>query len=485
MPDLLVPAFFLLINSMKYILRFIFIYCFSGIVHAQDVSQLRYEHDFLSQSFHKNRREEVRKLMPDSSVAILFTAPVRNRSNDTYYSYHQAPNFYYLTGFTQPNAVLMIFKNPLKINNESTDEILFIAQVEKSKELWTGHMATQIEATEISGVKMVLTSHDFSIGTFSNKDFKSVLYLNPPTGIADDKNDSLDLFELTKIFNEKFSFPPPNGDSFLLGNILKRLREVKEKEELELLRKAVTMTCSAHLEKMKVLKPGMTEYQVQAVGEFVFKNSGAEYVGYASICGAGLNSCILHYETNRKTLKDGELILLDMGAEYHGYTADVTRTLPVNGKFSLEQKIIYDLVLHARDSALTLCKPGSDFRDPHNAVVEIIRKGLLMLGIIHAESEYKNYFMHGTSHYLGLDVHDLGTFGKLKEGNVITVEPGIYIPSESKCDPKWWNIGVRIEDDVLITRSGHENLSGSLPVKAADIEEEMKKAPDFFLQQNK
>ena len=295
----------------------------------------------------------------------------------------------------------------------------------------------------------------------------------------------MDLFELSKIFNEKFSFPPSNGDSFLLGNILKRLREVKENEELVLLRKAVAMTCSAHLEKMKVLRPGMTEYQVQAVGEYIFKNSGAEYVGYSSICGGGVNACILHYETNRKTLKDGELILLDMGAEYHGYTADITRTLPVNGRFSTEQKIIYDLVLHARDSALTLCKPGSDFRDPHSAAVEVIKKGLKQLGIIQTESEYKNYFMHGTSHYLGLDVHDLGTYGKLKEGNVITVEPGIYIKSASNCDPKWWNIGVRIEDDVLITRNGNNNLSESLPVKTDDIEEIMKKTPNFFLQPNK
>ena len=170
-----------------------------------------------------------------------------------------------------------------------------------------------------------------------------------------------------------------------------------------------------------------------------------------------------------------------MGAEYHGYSADVTRTLPVNGKFSAEQKLIYELVLKAQDAAFSQCKPGNNFQDPHHAAVEIIKKGLVKLGIITEEENYNTYFMHGTSHYLGLDVHDAGTRTALKEGNVITVEPGIYIPENSKCDPKWWNIGVRIEDDVLITANSFENLSASCPSKVDEVEKMMKESPSYVL----
>jgi Xaa-Pro aminopeptidase len=259
------------------------------------------------------------------------------------------------------------------------------------------------------------------------------------------------------------------------------LREIKTKEELDLMRKAISFTCDGIKEAMKALEPGMGEYDVEAIVEYVFKSKGSEDVGYPSIIGGGENSCILHYETNRKKLVSKDMVVCDVGAEYHGYTADVTRTIPVSGKFSPEQKAIYNIVLEAQLAGIAKCKPGEYFRAPHNAAMEIIQKRLLELGIIKAPSEVMKYFFHGTSHYLGLDVHDAGTYGKLLPNSVITVEPGIYIPEGSDCDPKWWNIGIRIEDDILITDTEPEVLSSCVPKKIEEIEVLMKKESLFNL----
>jgi Xaa-Pro aminopeptidase len=243
------------------------------------------------------------------------------------------------------------------------------------------------------------------------------------------------------------------------------------------MKKVVQMSCEGHNEIMRAIVPGMHEYDVQSIGEYVWKRHGAEYVGYPSICGGEENSVILHYITNRRQLASGDIQLNDMGAEYHGYSADVTRTIPVNGKFSPDQKQIYELVLKAQQAGIDACKPGNDFQAAHKAALSVIKSGLVDLGIIKSESDYRQYFFHGTSHYLGLDVHDAGTGGKLKPGVVLTVEPGIYIAEGSPCDPKWWNIGVRIEDDILITESGHENLSESSPRTVEAIEAMMKEKP--------
>ncbi|HET8963670.1 MAG TPA: M24B family metallopeptidase, partial [Chitinophagales bacterium] len=257
------------------------------------------------------------------------------------------------------------------------------------------------------------------------------------------------------------------------------LREIKQPEELVLMRKAIDISCAAHLELMKALQPQMHEYEAQAVIEYMFKKEGAEYVGYPSIVGGAENSCILHYETNRRKLEGKDLLVIDAGAEYHGYTADITRTLPVNGSFSKEEKIIYDIVLQAQEQGIRACKAGNDFRAAHNTASQIIQNKLLELKIIKRKEDYTTYFFHGTSHYLGLDVHDAGNYGKLVPGNIITVEPGIYIPAGSPCDRKWWNIGIRIEDDILITETEPENLSGKLPRSTEAIEAIMKQESLF------
>jgi Xaa-Pro aminopeptidase len=248
------------------------------------------------------------------------------------------------------------------------------------------------------------------------------------------------------------------------------------------LRKAIEITCDAHLELMKALEPGMKEFQAQAIVEFGFTFNGSEYTGYPSIVGGGENSCILHYVSNRKKLNNPDFLVIDAGAEYHGYTADVTRTLPVSGKFSEEQKLIYNIVLEAQLAGIKACKEGNPFRDTHTAAAEVIKKGLMNLGIIKSPNEFMQYFFHGTSHYLGLDVHDPGSYGRFKSGQVITVEPGIYIAEGSPCDKKWWNIGVRIEDDVLITGSEPEVLSRKLPKSVDEIEKIM--ADPGFLKKN-
>jgi Xaa-Pro aminopeptidase len=258
--------------------------------------------------------------------------------------------------------------------------------------------------------------------------------------------------------------------------ILHQLRGIKQPEEIALMEKVINMSVEGHNRVIRTIQPGMHEYDAQALMEYEFKSRGSEYVGYPSINGSGANSCILHYETNQRTLQDGDLLLNDCGAEYHGYSADVTRTIPVNGKFSPEQKIIYELVLAAQDAAFAVCKPGNQFSDPHNAALKVITAGLKELGIIQSDNQARMYFPHGTSHHLGLDVHDMGNRSTLQPGMIFTVEPGVYIPPNSNCDKKWWSIGVRIEDDLLITNDGYRNLSAGAPRSVEEIEKMAKSA---------
>lgn len=265
-----------------------------------------------------------------------------------------------------------------------------------------------------------------------------------------------------------------NLDVESLGQIMSGLRETKLPEEMNLLRKAVEISAVGQLEVMKAMHPGMSETEVQGVHEYVYKKYGAEYEGYPSIVGGGNNGCILHYIENNKPSLGNELVLMDLGAEYHGYTADVTRTIPANGVFSPEQKAIYEIVYQAQEAGIAASVVGAPFSAPGTAAAQIVAQGLLDLGIIKEASEARTYFPHGTSHYLGLDVHDKGTYGPFKAQTVITVEPGIYIPEGSDCDPKWWGIAVRIEDDILITDQGPELLSYMAPRTVAEIEAAMK-----------
>jgi len=226
---------------------------------------------------------------------------------------------------------------------------------------------------------------------------------------------------------------------------------------------------------MKALKPGMSEREIQGVHEFVFKKYQAEDVGYPSIVGAGHNGCILHYIENYKPeVSSKELILMDLGAEYHGYTADITRTIPISGKFSPDQKAIYDIVLKAQEAAMKKVKPGVSFAELNQVTKDIVNKGLKDLGIIKSEDENHLYYPHGCCHHIGLDVHDKGFRNAMQENMTFTIEPGIYIPENSNCDPRWWGIAVRIEDDYRVTKSGYEHLSDYAPRTTEEIEATMK-----------
>jgi Xaa-Pro aminopeptidase len=249
------------------------------------------------------------------------------------------------------------------------------------------------------------------------------------------------------------------------------LRGVKQPEELELLRKSVLISSLAHAEVLRAISPNMGEKELEGVLLYVHKKYGAEDEGYPPIVGAGANGCILHYEENNVPKVDNQLVLMDVGAEYHGYSADVTRTIPSTGKFTEEQKAIYQIVYDAQEEVFKLCKAGVPYAQLEEKTGEILAAGLIKLGIIKDAKELRKYYPHGVSHHLGLDVHDKGSYtGNLLENMVITVEPGIYIPAGSPCDKKWWNIAVRIEDDIVIGKNGGTNLSADAPRKWQDVE---------------
>ena len=290
-----------------------------------------------------------------------------------------------------------------------------------------------------------------------------------------DKDDNADLSDLVNQLQDKIKNVKNNVDENAINTAMAQLRQIKRPEELVLMQKAIDVTNAGFFELFKTIKPGMMEYEAQAIVEFYTKKNGSEYQGYGSICGGGENACILHYTTNRKQLVGEDLFLGDMGAEYHGYTADITRTIPVDGKFSVEEATLYNLVLKAQNAGIEQCRSGNAFSSIHQTTKDIIAQGLVDLGIIQNKEDYRKYFMHGKSHFLGLDVHDAGVRGPLQPGMVVTVEPGIYIESGSKCDKKWWGKGIRIEDDILITDAEPINMSGALPRTISEIEALMSK----------
>ncbi|MEQ8220238.1 MAG: aminopeptidase P family protein [Arenibacter sp.] len=499
--------------------------------------------DFLSADFHKGRRQEVRKAMPPNSVAVFFAAAVRNRANDVDYIYHQDPDFYYLTGYKEPNSILLIFSEKQRDKDgNSYDEVLYAQKRDEKAEQWNGKRLGVEGVIGQLGFERAFNAEEFLKADIHFSKFENVLFFDFKNDFRD-TNDPADIFDLISAFKEKSNYPSDydatkqelysmiksteldnsanvaqtlgrylnynqelksdkllvdfveatddrsrieikekvvlqlksnNLNTAKLEEIMNTLREIKTREELVLLRKAVEISAVGQIEVMKAMHPNMSEMEIQGVHEFVYKKYGAEYEGYPSIVGGGNNGCILHYIENNKPKVGTDLVLMDLGAEYHGYTADVTRTIPANGKFSKEQKQIYDIVYNAQEAGIKASVLGASFQAPGQAASEVVAKGLMKLGIIGSPEEARKYFPHGTSHYLGLDVHDKGTYQPFKENTVITVEPGIYIPEGSDCDKKWWGIAVRIEDDILITKNGPVNLSGMAPRTTEAIEAMMK-----------
>jgi len=456
--------------------------------------------DLLSEDFHAERREALRNKMPNNSVAVVFANPVRNRANDVDYMYHQDPNFYYLTGHREPHAALLIFKEKQRINSKRTDEMIFVRGHDALKELYNGARLGTEGARRELGFSVAYEGEIFADFPIDFSKFDQVLFYDFQDDVRNTKEQG-DLYDLIAAFKQKVGYPENpsktlqmepqqnNLDTKTLDSLMQELRGIKTAEELDLLRKAVKISALGQKEVMKAIHPGMSELEVQGMHEYIYKKYKAEYEGYPSIVGAGHNGCVLHYIENYKPeIEDGELILMDLGAEYHGYTADVTRTIPVNGKFTEEQKIIYDLVYKAQEAGMAVCRDGATFKEIYQATAEVINQGLLELGIfkslekedmVNPATGRNRYYPHGCCHHIGLDVHDKGNYDTLRANMVITIEPGIYIPEGSPCDPKWWDIPVRIEDDFLVTENGYELLSGAAPRRSEEIEVLMKETSFF------
>lgn len=447
--------------------------------------------DFLTSDFHKDRRTKLREMLSENSVAVFFANPIRNRANDVDYVYHQDPDFYYLTGYKEPNAVLLLFKDVQNTaEGKEYTEIIFVQPRNAVREMWTGRRLGDIQTQQMLGLQVALNNSEFKNYAIDFSKFSKVLFFEFQNDVRNDTDDKSDLYDLIEVFKKASGYqqsleatalnpePKPNNLNMKdLAGMMDKLRGIKTPAEIEMIRKAVRISCQGQVEVMKAMRPGLSEREIQGIHEFVFKKYQAEDLGYPSIVGGGHNGCILHYIDNYKpAITNKELVLMDLGAEYHGYTADITRTIPSSGNFSKEQKQIYDLVLKAQEEAMKVTKAGVPFSDLYRATARIINTGLKDLGIIASETERHSYYPHGCCHHIGLDVHDRGEYTVLQENMVITIEPGIYIPENAKCDKKWWGIAVRIEDDYLITKEGYEHLSVSAP-RTTDAIEAMMKLP--------
>ncbi len=455
--------------------------------------------DYLSSEFHKSRREALRANMPNNTVAVFFANAVRNRANDVEYVYHQDPDFYYLSGYKEPNAVLVVFSdNQTNDKGESYNEILYVQKRNALAEQWTGKRLGVEGAENELGFEMAFNGEEFINNGIHFSNFDAVMFDAFKDDYRDSKRDDADLFDLVKAFKSQIELVETTVfstnqmtvelnqntnaiqkkkvtvDNETLSKIMAGLREVKTQDEMVLLTKAVRISAMGQREIMKAMHIGMSETEIQGIHEYVYKKYGSEYEGYPSIVGAGNNGCVLHYVENNKLKVDNDLVLMDLGAEYHGYTADVTRTIPANGTFSPEQKLIYDLVYNAQEAGIAVSVVGNNLSSPDTAARKVVNEGLIALGIAKDDAEARRYFPHGTSHHIGLDVHDTNLRGDFVPNMVITVEPGIYIPEGSPCDKKWWGIAVRIEDDILITENGPICLSAEAPRKSEEIEALMK-----------
>ncbi len=425
-----------------------------------------------------NRRRDVMQHM-GGGVAIIPTAPVRTRNRDVDYVFRPDSDFFYLTNFPEPESIVVLVPN-----RSHGEYILFCRERNPEKETWDGYRAGIEGACEKYGADDAFPISDIDDilpGLLENRD---KVYCNMGRY---PEFDTLLMGWVNEVRAKSRNGVHAPGEFVDLDHIVHELRLFKRADEIKTMRKAAKISARAHIRAMQICQPGMYEYQIEAEFLHEFRRNGSQYPAYPSIVGGGANSCILHYIENNDQLRDGDLLLIDAGCELDGYASDITRTFPVNGKFSAEQKAIYELVLAAQSAAIDEVKPGNHWNDPHEAAVRVMVDGLLELGLLKGKAddiiekqEYRKFYMHRTGHWLGMDVHDVGDYKidgiwrLLEPGQVLTVEPGLYISAGTKSvDERWWNIGVRIEDDVLVTRSGCEILSVDAPKTVADIENVM------------
>jgi len=461
-------------------------------------------------SIYADRRARFLERMEPGSVALFPTAPEARRSNDTEYPFRADSDFFYLTGFDEPEALCVLAKG-----RPGVAFTMFVRPRDKERETWTGRRAGPEGARTNFGAEEAYVWGDLDTKILSLVEDATAVYWN--LGRYSDMDHRLAGWLNAIRSKQRQSLAPRK----ILdpGPIVNEMRMIKTSADLDILRKAVSISAEAHREAMTFTRPGVKEYEVQAVVEYVFRKNGSQAPGYNSIVGSGANATILHYVTNREACKDGDLLLVDAGAELDGFTGDITRTYPVNGTFSRLQRSLYDVVLEAQKRAIAAVKPGATILSIHEITVQALVEGMVKHKLLEGDvpfnlekETYKKFYMHRTSHWLGMDVHDAGDYilpgqpgaagarggsggeapgihaaaarqRKLEPGMVLTIEPGLYIaPDEmlpSDADPAMRGIGIRIEDDVLVTGSGNEILSFDCPKDPAEIERTMARKTIF------
>lgn len=426
------------------------------------------------------RRKAVMERIGDQGIVILPAALEVHRNNDAVYPYRQHSDFYYLTGFNEPEAVLV-----LAPHYPEGEFILFNRVRDPEHEVWDGPRAGQAGAVKQFGADVAFPIDDFSEHLAELLTGRKIIYTLLGAQSAFDNQLMSALQLLHAKVRSGIQAPFSLTD---ISPILHDMRLIKTADELALMQKAIDITGSGHVAAMKACRPGCYEYMLEAELSYQFQRQGARFSAYNAIVGSGKNTCVLHYVQNDAEIRSGDLVLIDAGAEIANYAADITRTFPANGKFSGEQRAIYELVLSAQLEAIKTIKPGSLWPDAQNKVVHCLTQGLMDLGILKGElsglierEAYSPYYMHRSGHWLGLDVHDAGAYKhgeqwvKLKAGMVLTVEPGLYLSENIPgLDKRWHHMGVRIEDDVLVTSSGCDVLSQAIPKTIDEIETVMR-----------
>lgn len=427
----------------------------------------------------KKRRATLLKKIGPHAIAIIPSAPITIRNADYEFPYRQNSDFYYLTGFEEPESIAV-----LAPSRKEGRFILFNRARHPEKEIWEGTRAGQIGACKDFGAQQAFCFTEFAeklpeilIG------HKEVHYL---FGI-NQNIDGILLSAINKLrgrIRKGTSFPTALVD---LSDTIHEMRLIKSSAEIKIMQKTADIAAQAHIRAMKTCKPGINESQLEAELIYEFQRNGARHPAYTPIVGSGENTCILHYNANNKIIKNGTLVLVDAGSEYQYYASDITRTFPANGKFTAEQGAIYEIVLKAQKAVINIIKPGLAWEKMHKTAIKVITQGLINIGLLQGDIKqliqkqaYKPFYMHNTGHWLGLDVHDAGRYAvnnqwrRLEPGMVLTVEPGIYISSNIKNVPKQWHhIGVRIEDDILVTPKGCKVLTEKVPKEISEIEKLM------------
>jgi Xaa-Pro aminopeptidase len=428
---------------------------------------------------YKTRQRHFIQMLGQGHIAVIPSAHITRRNRDVEYPFRQDSDFYYLTGFDEPDAVAVFVPG-----RELGEYILFCRESDEKLALWVGANTGLDAAQNTYGADDAFPSDDLDDILPGLLENKNRVYF--PMGVNPEFDRQLMDWSQEVRDRSRTGVSAP-AEFISTDHVLHEMRLIKSADEIKQMKKAAKISVGAHKRAMESCTPGMYEYQVEAEIRHEFMHYGALSEAYPAIVGGGDNGCVLHYTDNNSKLNAGDLLLIDAGCEWQKYASDITRTFPVNGQFSAAQKALYQLVLDAQYAAINAVQPGNHWDNPHQAAVAVLTEGLLSLGILKGELQqlikeqaYKPYYMHRTGHWLGLDVHDVGDYKVdnewrlLEPGMVLTVEPGLYIqPSATEVDKKWRGIGIRIEDDVLVTKKGHEVLSKAAPKEIEEIEQLM------------